>query len=171
MTSVLMCMVRFLVAVAAFSVMVMCAACHTKQHITAQTSQVSDNFKLQFIRSCSPISGNPQVSYMLPDALQLLDSAPQLGTPSTQDANAPHSFSFMPMAHAWGNDTFTIIGTRQTAAQLADTSTTAATISVAASTDTHSCVFGSRPLLLLFVVSFCLNLLFVWILSKLGGKN
>lgn len=171
MTSVLTYMERFLAKVAAFSVMVMCVACHTKQHVTAHSSQVTDNFKLQFIRSCSPIGGNPQLSFMFPHALQLLDNTPQLGTPSTQDATDPHSFAFMPMAHAWGNDTFTIIGTRQTAAQLADTSTTTAATSTTTNKGAQSCIVGSRPLLLLFVVSFCLNLLFVWILSKLGGKN
>lgn len=171
MTSVLTCMVRFLGTVAAFSVMIMCAACHAKQHVTAHSSQVTDNFKLQFIRSCSPIGVNPQVSYMTPHALSLLDNTPQLATPSTQDATEPHSFAFMPLAHACGNDTFTIIGTRQTATQLADTSTTAAATSATANTASQSCIIGSRPLLVLFVVSFCLNLLFVWILSKLGGKN
>lgn len=170
MTSVLKCMARFLAKVAVFSVIVLCAACHTK-HITAHSSQVSDSFKLQFIRSCSPIGGNPQVSYMFPHALQLLDNTPQLGTTSTQDATAPHSFAFMPLAHAWGNDTFTIIGTRQTATQLADTSATTAATSTTANTASQSCIVGSRPLLLLFVVSFCLNLLFVWILSKLGSRN
>lgn len=165
MLSVLKSMARISAMVAAFSILVMCAACRAKQQLYTQSSQLTDNFKLQFIRSCSPIGVHPpSLRDVSPSTLPLLGSCID-GAPCTPGAAVTQSVaSLMP------GDTLTIIGSRKSAVQMATSAATSPARSATRELASTSYT-GYRPLLLLFILSFVLNLLFVWILSKLGGKN